>query len=102
MTITQEEIFGPVLAVIPYHDEKDAIRMANDSVYGLAGNPVRLSTRSPWRTGYAPGSSGSTAARATGPIHRSAATRPAASAARTVSPGFDQYTQIESAGYPAT
>lgn len=38
MTIAQEEIFGPVLAVIPYDDEDDAVRIANDSVYGLAGN----------------------------------------------------------------
>jgi acyl-CoA reductase-like NAD-dependent aldehyde dehydrogenase len=38
MTIAQEEIFGPVLVVIPYDDEEDAIRIANDSPYGLAGN----------------------------------------------------------------
>ncbi|BBZ01269.1 aldehyde dehydrogenase [Mycolicibacterium chitae] len=38
MTIAQEEIFGPVLAVIPYEDEADAVRIANDSVYGLAGS----------------------------------------------------------------
>jgi acyl-CoA reductase-like NAD-dependent aldehyde dehydrogenase len=38
MTIAQEEIFGPVLAVIPYETEEDAIRIANDSQYGLAGN----------------------------------------------------------------
>ncbi|MET9090132.1 aldehyde dehydrogenase family protein [Streptomyces sp. NPDC004237] len=37
MTIAQEEIFGPVLAVIPYDDEEDAIRIANDSSYGLSG-----------------------------------------------------------------
>ena len=37
MTIAQEEIFGPVLVLIPYEDEEDAIRIANDSVYGLAG-----------------------------------------------------------------
>jgi acyl-CoA reductase-like NAD-dependent aldehyde dehydrogenase len=37
MTIAQEEIFGPVLAIIPYEDEEDAIRIANDSDYGLAG-----------------------------------------------------------------
>jgi acyl-CoA reductase-like NAD-dependent aldehyde dehydrogenase len=37
MTIAQEEIFGPVLSIIPYEDEDDAIRIANDSVYGLAG-----------------------------------------------------------------
>ncbi len=38
MTIAQEEIFGPVLVVIPFDDEEDAIRIANDSQYGLAGN----------------------------------------------------------------
>ncbi|MBU8829153.1 aldehyde dehydrogenase [Mycolicibacterium goodii] len=38
MTIAQEEIFGPVLVVIPYEDEDDAVRIANDSVYGLAGS----------------------------------------------------------------
>jgi acyl-CoA reductase-like NAD-dependent aldehyde dehydrogenase len=37
MTIAQEEIFGPVLAIMPYEDEEDAVRIANDSVYGLAG-----------------------------------------------------------------
>jgi acyl-CoA reductase-like NAD-dependent aldehyde dehydrogenase len=36
MTIAREEIFGPVLAIIPYEDEDDAIRIANDTVYGLA------------------------------------------------------------------
>jgi betaine-aldehyde dehydrogenase len=37
MTIAQEEIFGPVLSIIPYEDEDDAVRIANDTVYGLAG-----------------------------------------------------------------
>jgi aldehyde dehydrogenase (NAD+) len=37
MTIAQEEIFGPVLAIIPYDSEDDAVRIANDSTYGLAG-----------------------------------------------------------------
>ena len=37
MTIAQEEIFGPVLVVIPYEDDDDAIRIANDSIYGLSG-----------------------------------------------------------------
>jgi acyl-CoA reductase-like NAD-dependent aldehyde dehydrogenase len=37
MTIAQEEIFGPVLAILAYEDEEDAIRIANDTVYGLAG-----------------------------------------------------------------
>jgi acyl-CoA reductase-like NAD-dependent aldehyde dehydrogenase len=37
MTIAQEEIFGPVLSIQPYEDEDDAVRIANDTVYGLAG-----------------------------------------------------------------
>lgn len=37
MTIAQEEIFGPVLTILPYEDEEDAIRIANETVYGLAG-----------------------------------------------------------------
>jgi betaine-aldehyde dehydrogenase len=38
MTVAQEEIFGPVLCAIPYDDEADAIRIANDSPYGLSGS----------------------------------------------------------------
>lgn len=38
MTIAREEIFGPVLSVIPYDSEDDAIKIANDSDYGLAGS----------------------------------------------------------------
>jgi acyl-CoA reductase-like NAD-dependent aldehyde dehydrogenase len=37
MTIAQDEIFGPVLAVMPYDSEADAIAIANDTIYGLAG-----------------------------------------------------------------
>jgi aldehyde dehydrogenase (NAD+)/betaine-aldehyde dehydrogenase len=37
MTIAQEEIFGPVLSIIPYDTEEEAIAIANDTVYGLAG-----------------------------------------------------------------
>jgi aldehyde dehydrogenase (NAD+) len=37
MTIAREEIFGPVLVMIPYNDEADAIRIANDTPYGLSG-----------------------------------------------------------------
>jgi aldehyde dehydrogenase (NAD+) len=37
MTIAREEIFGPVLSIIPYDDENDAVRIANDTPYGLSG-----------------------------------------------------------------
>ncbi len=37
MTIAQEEIFGPVLSIMPYDTEEEAIRIANDTTYGLAG-----------------------------------------------------------------
>lgn len=37
MTIAREEIFGPVLCIIPYQDEDDAVRIANDTPYGLSG-----------------------------------------------------------------
>ena len=46
MTIAQEEIFGPVLSIIPYEDEDEAVTIANDTIYGLAagvwsGDPDR-------------------------------------------------------------
>src|SRR5262249_56762263 len=46
MTVAQEEIFGPVVTVIPFEDEKDAIRIANDVRFGLmatvwTGDPAR-------------------------------------------------------------
>ena len=40
MTIAQEEIFGPVLSILPYDNEDEAVEIANDTVYGLAGRRV--------------------------------------------------------------
>jgi aldehyde dehydrogenase (NAD+)/betaine-aldehyde dehydrogenase len=37
MTIAREEIFGPVLSIMPYDSEEEAIAIANDTIYGLAG-----------------------------------------------------------------
>ena len=45
MRIAQEEVFGPVLAVIPFEDEEEAIRIANDTVYGLAAGVWTSSMR---------------------------------------------------------
>jgi aldehyde dehydrogenase (NAD+) len=51
MVIAREEIFGPVLVVIPFEDEADAIRIANDTPYGLAayiaGDPAKAKTIAP-------------------------------------------------------
>lgn len=44
VTIAREEIFGPVLTVIPYRDDLDAVRIANDSVYGLGGTVFSADT----------------------------------------------------------
>jgi acyl-CoA reductase-like NAD-dependent aldehyde dehydrogenase len=44
MKICQEEIFGPVLSVIPYSTEDEAVRIANDSIYGLAGGVLSANT----------------------------------------------------------
>jgi len=44
MTVAQEEIFGPVLSIIGYDDDDDAVRIANDSLYGLSGVARRMRT----------------------------------------------------------
>lgn len=49
MTVAQEEIFGPVLCVIPCDSEEDAIRIANDSPYGLAGAVYTDDTEAAYR-----------------------------------------------------
>jgi aldehyde dehydrogenase (NAD+) len=43
MTIAQDEIFGPVLVMIPFEDDDDAVRIANDSKYGLSGGVTSAS-----------------------------------------------------------
>ncbi len=45
MRIAQEEIFGPVLAIIAYEDDEDAVRIANDSIYGLSGAVIGSPSR---------------------------------------------------------
>ncbi len=103
MTIAQEEIFGPVLVVIPYDDEDDAVRIANDSVYGLAGNVVSssldrsLAVARRLRAGFIGlnGTAGYGADTPFGGYKDSGVGRQNGLA------GFSQYTEVKSVAYPA-
>ncbi|AGB22669.1 NAD-dependent aldehyde dehydrogenase [Mycobacterium sp. JS623] len=103
MTIAQEEIFGPVLVVIPYQDEDDAVRIANDSPYGLAGNVMAgtveraLAVAKRLRAGFIGlnGTAGYGADTPFGGYKASGVGRQNGIA------GFDQYTEIKSVAYPA-
>ena len=103
MTIAQEEIFGPVLVVIPFEDEDDAVRIANDSPYGLAGNVMSGSLDHAFavakrlRAGFlgVNGAAGYGADTPFGGYKASGVGRQNGIA------GFDQYTEIKSVAYPA-
>ncbi|WP_141681760.1 aldehyde dehydrogenase family protein, partial [Mycobacterium malmoense] len=103
MTIAQEEIFGPVLCVIPFDDEEDAIRIANDSKYGLAGNVMSgslersLAVARRIRAGFMGVNGGAPYGADTpfGGYKYSGVGRQNGIA------GFDQYTEIKSVAYPA-
>jgi len=103
MTIAQEEIFGPVLAVIPFDDEEDAIRIANDSVYGLAGNVMSGSVEHSvavarrLRVGFV-GLNGTSAYGAEAPF---GGYKASGVGRQNGTAGFDQYTEIKSVSYPA-
>jgi acyl-CoA reductase-like NAD-dependent aldehyde dehydrogenase len=104
MTIAQEEIFGPVLAVIPYDDEWDAIRIANDSMYGLAGNVMSgslehaLAVARRLRAGFI-GLNGTVPYGIDTPF---GGYKASGIGRQNGVAGFDQYTQVKSVGYPAT
>ncbi|PXX12235.1 aldehyde dehydrogenase family protein [Mycolicibacterium moriokaense] len=103
MTIAQEEIFGPVLVVIPFDDEDDAVRIANDSPYGLAGNVMAgtldhaLAVAKRLRAGFigVNGTAGYGADTPFGGYKASGIGRQNGVA------GFDQYTEVKSVAYPA-
>lgn len=103
MTIAQEEIFGPVLAVIPFDDEQDAIRIANDSPYGLAGNVMSgslersLAVARRLRAGFV-GVNGGIPYGADTPF---GGYKASGVGRQNGVAGFDQYTEIKSVGYPA-
>lgn len=104
MTIAQEEIFGPVLVVIPYDDEDDAVRIANDSAYGLAGNVMSssldrsLALARRLRAGFIGlnGTAGYGADTPFGGYKDSGVGR------QNGLVGFSQYTEVKSVAYPAT
>ena len=102
MTIAQEEIFGPVLAVIPFEDEDDAIRIANDSIYGLAGNVMSssldraLAVARRLRAGFI-GVNGTAPYGADVPF---GGYKASGIGRQNGIAGFDQYTELKSVGYP--
>ena len=103
MTIAQQEIFGPVLVVIPFEDEDDAVRIANDSKYGLSGGVFSSSTERSLavakriRTGGLSINGGAPYGADTpfGGYKDSGVGRQNGVA------GFDQYTEVKSVAYPA-
>ena len=104
MTIAQEEIFGPVLVVIPYEDDDDAVRIANDSPYGLAGNVMSGSLEHVARRragGCAPASSASTATAGYGADTPFGGYKASGVGRQNGIAGFDQYTEVKSVAYPA-
>ncbi|WP_068279138.1 aldehyde dehydrogenase family protein [Aldersonia kunmingensis] len=103
MTIAQEEIFGPVLAVIPYDDEDDAVRIANDSPYGLAGNVMSgsvehsLALARRLRAGFI-GINGTAAYSADAPF---GGYKASGVGRQNGLAGFEQYTELKTVAYPA-
>ena len=102
MTIAQEEIFGPVLAVIPFEDEEDAIRIANDSLYGLAGNVMSgslersLAVARRLRAGFV-GVNGGAPYGADVPF---GGYKASGVGRQNGHAGFDQYTELKAVAYP--
>lgn len=102
MTIAQEEIFGPVLVVIPFDDEDDAVRIANDSMYGLAGNVMSgsleraMAVARRLRAGFI-GVGGCAAYGADAPF---GGYKASGVGRQNGTAGFDQYTEIKTIGFP--
>jgi aldehyde dehydrogenase (NAD+) len=103
MTIAQEEIFGPVLVVIPYEDEDDAVRIANDSIYGLSGGVFggslerSLAVAKRIRTGGVSVNGGAPY----GPDLPFGGFKHSGIGRQNGKPGFDQYLEVKSIAYPA-
>ena len=97
MTIAQEEIFGPVLSILPYDDEAEAVAIANDSPYGLSGGVWSADAdrakgvARQIRTGQIEVNGG-----AFNPNAPSVATSSPATAASTASSGFEEFLETKS------
>ena len=104
MTIAREEIFGPVLVTIPYEDDDDAVRIANDSEYGLGGaiysgsidRALAVSRRI--RTGSLNINGGA----AYGPDLPFGGYKASGIGRQNGIAGFDQYLEVKSLAWPAT
>jgi aldehyde dehydrogenase (NAD+) len=103
MTIAQEEIFGPVLAVIPFDDEEDAIRIANDSAYGLAGNVMSGSLERSIAVGrrLRAGVIGLNGGAPYGPDVPFGGYKASGIGRQNGTAGFDQYLELKSIAWPA-
>jgi acyl-CoA reductase-like NAD-dependent aldehyde dehydrogenase len=103
MTIAREEIFGPVLVVSPYDDDEDAIRIANDNPYGLAGyvlsDSLERSTAVARRLRAGTiGMNGSATYGADVPF---GGYKASGIGRQNGTAGFDQYLEVKSVAYPA-
>jgi acyl-CoA reductase-like NAD-dependent aldehyde dehydrogenase len=102
MKIAREEIFGPVLVVIPYEDEDDAVRIANDNDYGLAGYVMSdsvdrsLAVARRLRAGTI-GLNGTAAYGADVPF---GGYKASGIGRQNGLQGFDQYVEVKSVGFP--
>lgn len=103
MVIAQEEIFGPVLVVIPFEDEDDAVRIANDSPYGLAGNVMSGSVEHSIEVGsrLRAGFIGLNGGAPYGGDMPFGGYKDSGVGRQNGRAGFDQYTEVKSVAWPA-
>ena len=105
MAIAQEEIFGPVGVAIPFEDEDDAVRIANDTRYGLAAgiwhpDPLRAFERRPARPGRDRQRSTAGVVDRTCGV-RSGATSSRGSGGSSATTGCAEYTQLKTVSWSA-
>ena len=98
MRVAQDEIFGPVLVVIPFDTEEDAIRIANDTIYGLAGGVWTKDGAKAlrWCRPCAPARCTSTRTTGGPSSCPGAATNGVASVASSATSAVDEFTEVKS------